>query len=392
MNMENQTGRLDTCISRRGFLKLAAGTAVGAAMFHMPSFSYAKESVAWQKSLKPVLYAALPTDPLAAARASQLVRQGYDGILDMVGTIGDKRLQAAVLKLIKDPVPTFMQEYSSPSLIARAYAVLANKGLIDTSKISADHLLPPFAGKSPQPFMTAPGSGYGSHHAYPGGLATHVGTNLHITNYICKTYEEVFCYSVNRDVAIAGQALHDIEKPFVFQWQDDGSSLKEYTIAGQGAHHVISLAEVMYRGFPAEEIVAQACAHGAPSSPKDEGDVVGWLKAAAILAGKDPIACGYLDASGDKLPQPHHQEGYIVHLGDHDWVLSVPASQKSVAALRKIAVQDYGMADADLKGLKFNSFRNYIGAQQSFMYLNMLEAEAHGFEKVRKAVRDVVQL
>lgn len=73
-----------------------------------------------------------------------------------------------------------------------------------------------------------------SHHPYPGGLATHVSSNLHITAGICRTYKDVFGYHVDYDTAMAGQALHDIEKPFVFQWQKDGSSRKEYTLAGQG--------------------------------------------------------------------------------------------------------------------------------------------------------------
>lgn len=239
----------------------------------------------------------------------------------------------------KNPVPTFMQEYRSSASISQLYSALAAQHLIDTSKIDEAHLLPPYSG-AVQAFRTAPGSGYGSHHPYPGGLASHVSTNMHITNYICQTYTEVFLYHVNRDIAMAGQALHDIAKPFVFQWQKDGSSLKEYTIAGQGAHHTISLAEVIYRDFPPEEVIAQACAHGAPTSKQDEADVVGWLKAASLIAGKDPIAYGLLNRNGDGLPTPHHQEGYIVHLGDHDWVLSSPAAQKSVRLLKKIAVQN----------------------------------------------------
>lgn len=146
----------------------------------------------------------------------------------------------------------------------------------------------------------------------------------------------------------------------------------------------------MYRGLPAEEIVAQACAHGTPTSKKDEADVVGWLKAAAIMVGKDPVQLGVLDNAGTGLPSPHHQEGYIVHLGDHDWVLTSPASQKSIKLLQKIAYQKYGMSESDLKGAKFNQFRNYVGSQLSFMYLNMLEAEPNGFDLAVKAVEKII--
>lgn len=60
-----------------------------------------------------------------------------------------------------------------------------------------------------------------------------------------------------------------------------------------------------------------------------------WLKAAAIVAQKDPVAYGVLNKMGNGLPSPHHQEGYIVHLGDHDWVLSSPAGQKTSPCSRK---------------------------------------------------------
>lgn len=60
-------------------------------------------------------------------------------------------------------------------------------------------------------------------------------------------------------------------KPFVFQWQTDGSSLKEYTIAGQGAkfnyfkNYVESQLSCMYLNMlqaepDGERLVAQAVA------------------------------------------------------------------------------------------------------------------------------------
>lgn len=65
-----------------------------------------------------------------------------------------------------------------------------------------------------------------------------------------------------------------------------------------------------------EEIVAQACAHTIPTG-KDEQVVAGYLKAAAIIAGKDAVKLGLVN-SDNTIPTPHKQEGYIVSLGDHD--------------------------------------------------------------------------
>ncbi len=113
-------------------------------------------------------------------------------------------------------------------------------------------------------------------------------------------------------------------------------------------------------------------------------------KAASLMAQKDPVAYGVLNKRGNGLPSPHRQEGYIVHLGDHDWVLSSPAGQKTSALLKKIAVQQYGMSDGDSQGAKFNYFKNYIESQLFCMYLNMLQAEPDGERLVAQAVAKVI--
>lgn len=374
-------------ISRRTFLKLAAGSAAGAMLFHFPFQASAAEEVSRSLSITPISVSALP-DAETSAKSSTLVKKSYDDILRIVNTISDGGLKSSVLSMIRDPRPRFMANFTSSASITRVYNQLVDMKLADPAKISADTLLPTLPSHS-QPFMTAPGSGYMSHHPYPGGLSTHVCSNLHITQGLCQTSKDVFGYDVDYDTAIAGEALHDIEKPFVFQWQKDGSSLKEYTLAGQGAHHVISIAESMYRGIPAEVVVAQACAHGAPTGPKDEADVVGWIKAASLLAGKDPVRYGVLRKDGEGLPAPHKQEGYIVHLGDHDWVLTSPASQKSIAILKDIAKSLYGI-DAASDARKFNDFRNYIGSQVSFMYINHLSSFPDGMKQIESLVQQII--
>lgn len=374
-------------ISRRTFLKLAAGSAAGALLFHFPFQASAAEETAKTLEIRPCALSALPAAE-ESAKNSPLVKGSFKDIISQVNTIHDSGLKSAVLSMINHPEPSFMENYSSSSAIQKIYNKLVEMKLADPSKITAETLLPPLPSRL-QPFMTAPGSGYMSHHPYPSGLATHVSSNLHITAGICRTYKDVFGYHVDYDTAMAGQALHDIEKPFVFQWQKDGSSRKEYTLAGQGAHHVLSIAESMYRGIPSEVVVAQACAHGAPSNPKDEGDVVGWIKAAALIAGKDPIRHGYLRKDGEGLPAPHKQEGYIVHLGDHDWVLTSPASQKSIAILKKAAAFLYGI-DAEKNPEKFNRFRNYIGSQVSFMYINHLSSFPDGEKQIDELVKKIV--
>lgn len=373
---------LNEKISRRKFLQLTAGAAIGAAMLNVPGMTFAAGA-----KVKAANYNKLP-DAVPLAKEAELVQLSYKKIQDAVSSIKDSTLRSMTAEIINNPNPAFMENYQLPGSKRALYNKLAAAGLLDTSKISAEQLLPPYSGKLPQPFYSAPGSGYASHHAYPGGLATHTAANLCISEGIYNTYKDIFNSDISRDIIISAQALHDLAKPLVFQWQKDQASLPEYTIAATGAHHILSIAEVIYRGFPVEEIVAQACAHTIPTG-KDEQVVAGYLKAAAIIAGKDAVKLGLVN-SDNTIPTSHKQEGYIVSLGDHDFVLSSPACQKSVAILKQIAAKDYGMKKAELEGEHFNRFRNYIGAQYSMMYIDSLASTKNGMDKIRQAVKNVI--
>lgn len=373
---------LNEKISRRKFLQLTAGAAIGAAMLNVPGMSFTAGA-----KVKAASYNNLP-DAVTLAANSELVQLSYQKIKDAVKTIQDPSLARMTMDIVNNPVPTFMNNYQLPGSKRTVYNKLVAAGLLDSSKTSLENFMPPYNGSLPQPFYSAPGSGYASHHAYPGGLATHTAANLQISEGIYNTYTGLFNSDISHDIVIAAQALHDLAKPLVFQWNKDQSSLTEYQIAGTGAHHIFSIAEVIYRGFPVEEIVAQSCAHTIPSG-KDEQVVVGYLKAAAIIAGKDAEKLGLVTSKGT-IPTPHKQEGYITSLGDHDFVLSGPACQKSVAILKEIAAKDYGMSKADLEGEHFNRFRNYIGAQYSMMYIDSLASTKNGMERIRQAVKNVI--
>lgn len=373
---------LNEKISRRKFLQLTAGAAIGAAMLNVPGMTFAAGA-----KVKAASYNNLP-DAVTLAANSELVQLSYQKIKDAVKTIQDPSLARMTMDIVNNPVPTFMNNYQLPGSKRTVYNKLVAAGLLDSSKTSLENFMPPYNGNLPQPFYSAPGSGYASHHAYPGGLATHTAANLQISEGIYNTYTGLFNSDISHDIVIAAQALHDLAKPLVFQWNKDQSSLTEYQIAGTGAHHIFSIAEVIYRGFPVEEIVAQSCAHTIPSG-KDEQVVVGYLKAAAIIAGKDAEKLGLVTSKGT-IPTPHKQEGYITSLGDHDFVLSGPACQKSVAILKEIAAKDYGMTKAELEGEHFNRFRNYIGAQYSMMYIDSLASTKNGMERIRQAVKNVI--
>lgn len=385
--MKNENSSTGLALSRRNFLQISAGAIAGMAIMSVPKLSFAVQS-----KIKPTSLTNCPTDPILAAKSSAMINDASTKIYDFVKKINDTTLRTMVDNIIKTPAPTLMHRYQTTNAIQEVYQKLFHEGLVDSSKIQWNTLFPKCENpnKAPQPFISAPGSGYGSHHAYPGGLATHTATNVCIADAICSIYKDVYNYNVDYDVAIAAELLHDLAKPWVFQWNQDGSCLNELPIAGTGAHHVLSIAESIYRGLPAEVITAQACAHTHPGTPQDEAAVVGWIKAASIIAGKNPISLGLLSKDGMTIPTPHKQEGYITHLADHDFVLSVPASQQSVKLLKEVAKTTYRMNDAELNSIKFNKFRNYIAAQVSFMQIHNCMASNNPLGDVTTLVKQII--
>ncbi|MGN0914847.1 MAG: twin-arginine translocation signal domain-containing protein [Succinivibrio sp.] len=360
--MENNS----TDMSRRNFLKVSACAAAVAGLGSLLNPVFASEKA----KITKVKLQNIPTDPVEVARSSELVGNSWKYLMQVIGTLKDPQLKQAVSSIYNDTTPTFALKYADTNLRRKVYNELLSKQLIDSKLTPFENFLPPFdaAGIQPQPFYSAPGSGYQSHHSYPGGLVTHTAVNVIVTLALLESYKEIMNYDAIYDEAVAGQLLHDLAKPWVFQWQKDGSSLKEFQIGGTGAHHIFSIAESIHRGVPANVVVAQACAHNHPGSADDEKIVVKYIKAACVLCGCDPVAKHLLAKDGDHLITPHRQAGYMVHLGDHDFVLSVPAAKESVVYLQQVATDVYGLSKADLNGIKFNSIRNYVGANYSFMH------------------------
>jgi hypothetical protein len=323
------------------------------------------------------------------AEASGPVMNSWRYLLDTVGTIKSPVLRKGVLDILNNPAPTFVKGLDARDK-KEVYTSLVSKGML--VDITYEEFLPPTRNPeiSNQPFLSAPGSGYTSHHAYPGGLVTHTAANVRLALALYEGYRETYDFSLDRDVVVASQALHDLHKPWVFQWQKTGASRTEQKLAGTGEHHTLSVAESLYRGLPPDMCVAQACAHNHPGFPGDEKGPVGWLHAAGILLGKDPVKEGWLNNDGTSLPQPRAMENFICHLGDHDWILTVPAAKWTIPLMKKIAAKEYGLKDAELEGRKFNQLRNYVFSQASIMSLYQLYT-SQGMEALTRTVRSIVR-
>ncbi|MBY8608715.1 hypothetical protein K7N18_28215 [Burkholderia arboris] len=313
----------------------------------------------------------LSLSPQQMAQRSPIAQRSFAYINECMAQIQDGALKSTTRSMVNHPAPTLMAYYlGQPDRQDALFRNLKDKNLL-AADVTREQLFPPCksADIPAQPMLSAPGSDYNSHHSYPGGLCAHTATNLrHAIDYK-HTYEQLFRYSLSLDVLFASQTLHDLQKTWVFQWRDDGSCLKELTIGDTGAHHIFGLAQCMVHDLPADVILAQACAHTNPGVLDGEKKIVGWLTAAAMIARVDPVAKGYV-TDQQALPKPHKQEWFVSHICDYDFVFANPAAKDAISVLKDIAKEDYGMTERQLDGRDFNSFRNYLGSQISWLRTN----------------------
>ena len=277
------------------------------------------------------------------ARGSNLVAATYARVAGVAGSIADRDLRADVLDLIGGSRPRYADRHPTPALRTAVRDALARAGFVAPDAPVRGIFPPgtePAATTSVQPFWSAPGSGEGSHHGYPGGLALHESFNASVALGIAGAYDAHYFGgrpTVSRDIAIAAALYHDAMKTVVFAWNDDGTLPDELSIAGTGAHHILSGAEAIARGRDPRFVTTLLSAHAAPSLG-DEVKVVGWCRAAAIVAGVDPVASGLVnrDGSGYALgADPAPLEAFVNYLSDHDYVVSVHAMHVVSARLQQ---------------------------------------------------------
>jgi hypothetical protein len=104
-----------------------------------------------------------------------------------------------------------------------------------------------------------------------------------------------------------------------------------------GAHHIIGIAESMARGLPPKLVITQASAHSNPTSG-NEYKVVNWLRAAALIAGIDPVAKGYLRLDGAS----HLRLPAVQRLGEVDLNAATPSQVNA-----PVEYQLHNLSDAD---------------------------------------------
>ena len=289
--------------------------------------------------------AAIPSGMTAAnaraaqiARGSVFVQRQYAAVFKLIESMADAKLRANVLDLIENPIPRYAARYNTPESRQALRDALAEEGFVKADA-PVSGIFPPGTEKQRvvQPFWSAPGSDLNSHHSYPGGLLVHELFNSTMAANFEHTYDAIYFQGgkrVNRDVVIAAALYHDIMKTVVFQFNEDGSLLEELSIGETGGHHCLSGAEAIVRGHDARFVTVLLSAHAAPSLG-DEQKVVTWCRAAAMIAGVDPIEYGLVKktADGYALAQIPPVETFVNHLSDHDYVLTIPAVREVVPRL-----------------------------------------------------------
>jgi len=369
------------------------------------------------------------------AIASTLVQSAYLYIGEQILRLSDANLRNQSLDAILNPNTCIqhranLKQADRQAIVAQLLAAgLLNPADNDTFPGGLiTGVFPPVANDNsscphlPQPFVSAPGSSFGSHHSYPGGLPVHESNNETADINLASEYHNVYGQSdasgqdfvnsvaianptpqnvapyapfISGDLIIGAPLWHDWAKSIVFQWKADGTEFPELSIGGSGqamddygaagdartgGHHILSLAESMKRGFTPAFIITQASAHSAPTSG-NEFKVVNWIRAAAIIAQQDPIAKGYLtkDANGNyRLPalrstgevdliaagQTNILTEYELHnLSDADFTFSGPAVAADQLVLAQIAPAfGYDSADVPVYNQKF---RNVVLANYS---------------------------
>jgi len=368
---------------------------------------------------------------------SPLVRSAVDLLEDNARRIRDDKVRGITLDSFLNPNTCVRHRAGvSDAVKTQIIATLTAQGLVNpadagaiTGGVKAGIFPPVVHDGTPCPhlpltFTATPGSNFGGHHSYPGGLAVHESFNDQSAINFADTYRGEYGQTgehqlpvaegfrrkgdvfIDQDAILAAPIWHDWAKMMVFQWNADGTEFTELNFGGTGTndnngtpgdsrtggHHILGIAEAMARGLPPLLVITQASAHSAPTLG-NEYKVVNWLRAAAIVAQIDPVANGFLVqdanghlrlpplaalASGIDLPgagQTNLLVEYQIHnLSDADFVNSIPAVTEVQALLQKIALQ-FGFNPADTTTYN-NLFRNVVLAYLSPERLMMIYSYA----------------
>ncbi|MHB8147770.1 MAG: HDIG domain-containing metalloprotein [Vulcanimicrobiaceae bacterium] len=367
-------------LSRSGFL--GAVSAAALPLFAEPARALAAvQDLAGKQATLAIPAGLSPANERAAriASTSPYIRAHVAQITELAASIGDATLRADVLDLLVRPIPRYLQRYPDAASRAAMRDAMAFAGFIAPDAPVAG-VFPPMSQALgyAQPFWSAPGSDTNGHHSYPGGLCVHELFNARMGEQFTRVYDLQYFNgrsAVDRDLAIAAALYHDIMKTMVFQYNADGTFFDELLIGDTGGHHVLSGAEAIARGRDARFVTVLLSAHAAPSLG-DQAKVVTWCRAAAMLAGVDPVEYGLVRKTNDgyALATLPVIECFVNHLSDHDYVLAIDATHHVRPMLATVAPR-FGIDPHDVGALNWWRLRVCSHVTEIALYYELTRSE-----------------
>jgi hypothetical protein len=278
------------------------------------------------------------------AESSQRVRANYQALIREANLIKNPSYRQAALEILDRPRFSVIEGRKAHD--SEITAQLIQEGLY------APTVNPPalFPIHDPMDFIAAPASFWSQHHTYPGGLVDHTLTNLRIGLGIERSWSKDYGFgTLDLDLIRLAVIWHDSAKTMTIAWNDDGTASPSEgdPIANTGAHHIWGVAEALYRNMSPRFVVTLASAHNS-ALPPDKLQLLGYLRAGAIIAGKPYSAAG-LANDGTDLVEPAPLESFLHHLSDHDFVaaqVSLPFIRAKLDKLTsKKGIPDYWAED-----------------------------------------------
>jgi hypothetical protein len=310
------------------------------------------------------------------AKRSQLVMSAYQELIQMALSLRNQAYRKPMLDILRNPKVTFLALYPTRADREAIRNELARFEYMSTED-DVDELFPP-NNLNVQPYYASCQSHDDFYHNHPGGMAITCAVNARLSEYHTHLYQEHFGIPVDRDLAVAGLAIHEYPKAWLYYWKDDGSyGIEPRTLGGNvHTHDVYVVAEMLYRGAPRELVVGVAAAHSFGSvDVKQEGKetrflwpgyeyVAKFLHAGALLAQRDAVEAGLLERGRDGAlvfpPQPI--EIWNCHLSDMNWPYSSGAAHKYVRPLLvQMASDTYGIRSPETR--EFRQLKNYAYSQ-----------------------------
>lgn len=324
--------------------------------------------------------------PENMAKESQIVQNSYNYILTKISEIKTKELREVTQSMFLRTMPSFVGFYQTAAEKEKLFSELLRAGYIHAG-ISVDDLIPET--DALPPVWAASGSGYRGHHAWPGGLVVHIEENMRLSLYLDQMHREMFDTGFDRDMIIFAQTAHDLAKSWMSHWLDDGSCKIQFAMADTGVHHIYGLAESIRNGIPPAYLYAQAATHVKATSKTNNNTIVDFLKAAFLIAQKDPVEYGIFDEKDRLAFDYKRMEYWFTYMGDHMVVFTVPQTRRAVKALKTILEEELGFSIDDFEGKKFNQLRNYVLSQLGSAVVFELLAE-EGMVGVKAKVFEMI--